>query len=213
MVSNNPNYKLDTEEEEEEDNLSLCDLSISDNTEESLYQNSSSSDQDFFHFFNEKLTPSYPPDEFIFCGKLITYNKPMNLRSQNQSNGKNRGLLRRNSNGFYNLESKKDRKRREFPISMDIEECRGERKDDLVRRSMSSTSREWSRWQLFVFGLANLPAEVELDYTPIRGCRKSSPAMSKLSGGGGKEGGCKRRRGKGLWGLLRDLGCRGTKHV
>lgn len=135
----------------------------------------------------------------------------MNLRSENQSNGKNRGLLRWNSDGFYNLERKKDRKRRELPIFEDLKECRGERKDVWVRR-MSSTSREWSRWQLFVFGLANLPAEVELDYTPTRRCRKSSPAMSKLAGVGGKEGGYK-RRWKGLWGLLRDLGCRGTKQV
>ncbi|XP_059309681.1 uncharacterized protein LOC132060769 [Lycium ferocissimum] len=79
------------EEEEEEDSLSLSDLSINDiDSEEwekyydsksstsssSTSSSSHSPDEDIFEF-NSNKNNAGPPENILFCGKLIRYSNPM----------------------------------------------------------------------------------------------------------------------------------------
>ncbi|KAL7109433.1 hypothetical protein ACP275_06G174900 [Erythranthe tilingii] len=86
-------------ESDEEETLSLCDLPLYSNS--STDQSSewehvsaldsgsiSSQDDDYFEFSSQEFTPSaaadFPPENIIFCGKLIPYKQPHNNNNNNQ---------------------------------------------------------------------------------------------------------------------------------
>ncbi|GFS45682.1 hypothetical protein Acr_00g0097470 [Actinidia rufa] len=77
--------------------------------------------------------------------------------------------------------------------------------------SVVAAQRAKSRWQLLMFGLVRLPAsEMEMRDIRIRQRQRRRRVLAVGLGGktGGEEG--KGKGGKGLWGLIRAMGCGGS---
>lgn len=94
-------------DDEEEDTLSFCEFSIDsdvdawENSSSKESQNSSSSfksseTDDLFEFFSEELSTRtaamipYPPENIIFCGKLISHQEPSSENTKKVENIKQR---------------------------------------------------------------------------------------------------------------------------
>ncbi|KAM7499172.1 hypothetical protein LguiA_023586 [Lonicera macranthoides] len=74
-----------------------------------------------------------------------------------------------------------------------------------TKKVSASNSR---RWYLFMFGLGSFPVEMELSDMRRRQSRRVPAAVVRSEGSGCDEVGVCRRRGKGLWRMIRlYLGC------
>nr|XP_011469678.1 PREDICTED: uncharacterized protein LOC101301053 [Fragaria vesca subsp. vesca] len=99
-----------------------------------------------------------------------------------------------------------------FPASKSHRRC----DVPLGKVSILSSNRSKSKWYLFMFGMARFPTEMELRDIKSRQSRRSpstmfganSEASDELMGKGNKEISDSSNRAKGLWGLLRAIGCR-----
>ncbi|GAV73483.1 hypothetical protein CFOL_v3_16968 [Cephalotus follicularis] len=231
--------------DEEEETLSLCDLATDgyepdweDSSREE--RQSSSFDQDLFEFFSEDFTATfgditYPSDNIIFCGKLITHKKPLIhdhekpyiLETTNkQEKTKKTSIFQwktysfnksRSSTSSMSKDIPKEKKYNK-PLSIlavpdgyrhNNDNTKGSDKFDFsVKDSMLATPVE-SRWYLFAFGMGRFPVGME-DIKTRKRKKSPAPAEMILRSDGDKEVVKHReRREKGLWGLLnRVLGCK-----
>ncbi|KAL7148618.1 hypothetical protein ABFS83_06G190700 [Erythranthe nasuta] len=198
-------------EEEEQD------LSIESQGSSSI--SSSSEHDDYFEFFSQELLPSaatFPPENIIFCGKLIpSYKQPNtsqeedpSLESMKQANIKKTGV-------YKWLNKQVDSKNRVVKRKYEKEY------DDFPVQKMSiltSSSSGKARWYLLLFGISRFSTRVELSDIKIRqrSGRRHGSAASPPSppfrfqnhhheGGGGN-------RDSGLWGLIKVLSCSGNHH-
>ncbi|KAK4743132.1 hypothetical protein SAY87_001133 [Trapa incisa] len=184
--------------EDEEETLSFCDLPIygdeaakywdgyekSEGSFSSLSSSSSSSSlsEDFFRFSSPRK--ALEPDNIIFCGKLIPYKKdpPSNHEKARTFNGVS------------------------APVEKYVKSA-----GKVSRAKPPSLS---SRWYLLVFGLAKFPGKVEMrDMKKRQNMRKGSSmapyGSNKCSGAGREIIKGDQIKGKGIWALLRVIGCSG----
>ncbi|KAF8370144.1 hypothetical protein HHK36_031839 [Tetracentron sinense] len=178
--------------DEADDALSLCDLPLySDGTEwedsGKEYPRPSSSDHEFFEFSSDfsgemnMIIP--PPNDIIFCGKLIPYKESPT----------------------------EDRAMRKSPsLKKQLQKLRNpSKKCDLTARKESILSSSVKpRWYLLMFGLVKFPTEMELKDIRNRQSRRNPSSLFPAFDGGKSVKGI-RSRGKGsFWGLLRAFGCK-----
>ncbi|KAH6760376.1 hypothetical protein C2S51_017325 [Perilla frutescens var. frutescens] len=219
--------------DELDETLSLCDLPLYgdqsvDEWEEDLSGESqgstsmsSSDDHDYFEFFSHELTHSttcFPPENIIFCGKIIPYKQPDTSDTvpskqveskQATSIKKKRGwsLFRwRFSSKTTTLMQKKDHHHQTskkmqgegFPLPI-----------------LTSSSSEKARWYLFLTGISRFSSEMGLRDIKSRQSRRHSPPPSPtlrfqnhheevtgMTGSGSSR----------LWEVIRVLSCGGNQH-
>jgi hypothetical protein len=179
--------------------------------------------------------PSTANNHIIFCGKLIPYRETQSHEiscSDTKQNQKKRGFLRWKSLSF----NKKSSKAEEYDHGNYSKLQDGEKGSSALalpsskgyvyaakncdfsigKVSLLPPSTK-SRWYLFLFGMAGLPTEMELRDIRTRQSRmrgqpstmsqSSVESDEKVKGVGDN---ARRSRGKGLWRLLKMLGCRST---
>ncbi|KAK9283391.1 hypothetical protein L1049_011633 [Liquidambar formosana] len=217
--------------DEAEETLSLCDLAIYNDAAEwddySKEDQSSSGDQEeeFFEFFSEDITAlTRPAENIIFCGKLIPYKQPVSEKThQPQDNNtekhpKTRSLFRWKSRSSSNKSKASradgvDSKPQKVSDSKSLTLPTSEKYNISVQKVNILTSPTKSRWHLLLFGLMRLPTEMELSDIKNRHHRQnpSPTTMMFRSFDAGEEVTVgKKSRGKGLWRLIRALGCTTT---
>lgn len=199
--------------DELEETLSLCDLplysdqSVDWDQEFSLTSNStSSSNEDYFEFFSQELRPSaaaFPPENIIFCGKLIPYKQLPPCKKPDSSN--------QSADQIIKIQTKKTSCRR-FK--------NGNNSTTLTHNKMYNTNKLGSRrkvkWYFFLFGIPRFSPVVEL--TDIRSrqsrrrCRSPPPTSSLPPMFGFRNDEVISDRRWGLWGLIRALSCGGNHH-
>lgn len=193
--------------DEEGETLSLRDLPMygeSDYAEE--YYDSSSDEQvfDHFEFFSEEwsIPISSRADSILFCGKLIAD------KNYNQSAGGKRGL---NSKTWKPYDQKGNFKSVSASNCMKKMGACEEKNDMLAYKITFFKSPTRSRWFLFLFGSAKIPAEMEIRDIRRRQIKKS---MSQQSlGGDSAKITSRKKRGIGWWKLIRALGCDSHHHA
>lgn len=239
-VEGNTDDLQDPYDEAELETLSLCDLPIysdASNWDDDFSREqdqSLSSENDFFEFSSDDFTcAATTNDNIIFCGKLIPYRELILPKSpektknqlaesdtkQNQINKK--GLFRWKSLSFNRTKtfSRRDEKNNcskslALPASKSFVYATSNKCDFSVGKASMLASPTKSRWYLFMFGIRSLPTEMELRDIRTRQSRLKSQSMMFRSVECDemvKDNG--RRRGKGLWGLLRDLRYRSAHHA
>ncbi|KAL8051783.1 hypothetical protein ABFX02_06G171200 [Erythranthe guttata] len=241
-------------ESDEEETLSLCDLplysnSITDQTSEweqfsaSTSISSSSQDDDYFEFSSQEFTPSaaadFPPENIIFCGKLIPYKQPHNNNNQPMIQKANNNS---NSPDLLIIESRKNRIEM-WKNSSSSNAARGTtltqsppppkktyntNKQINLSLFTSSSSSGKTKWYFLFFGSPRFSTEVDLrDFKSRRRSLRrqfsSPPPMFRFEnqdededeyddGDGDFVGGGRNRR-LGLWGMLiKVLSCGGGNH-
>lgn len=183
-------------EEDEEETLSFCDLPIYGDEAEKYWENydsssessfssfssSSSSSDDFFEFSSPLKATE--PETIMFCGKIIPYKKDPSLDQKKAQTFGTVGL----------------------PVEKNV--VKAARK---VRGSKLSLS---SRWYLLVFGPLKFPGHMEMrDIKRRQNTRSSSSSPAscvseKYDGVGGEIiKGDHQVKSKGIWALLRAIGC------
>lgn len=216
----------DLPSDDEGETLSLRDLRIYGENDYAEEDHSSSSDEqviDHFEFFSEEWSSpiSLAADNVLFCGKLIAN------KDYRQSIGGKRGVLQGNINSKslkpYNKKGKCMNANNGSSISYSqnfnsvsasncmnrIGKC--EDKNDMLEYKITIfKSPTRSRWYLFFFGSAKIPAEMEIRDIRRRQLKKS---MSQQSlGGGSAKITSRKNRGVGWWKLIRALGCDNHHH-
>uniref|UniRef100_A0A5B6YNT0 Uncharacterized protein n=1 Tax=Davidia involucrata TaxID=16924 RepID=A0A5B6YNT0_DAVIN len=230
-MESKPNMKdLDDDAEE---TLSLCDLPIYSteaadwedfSKEDQSFSSISSDQEDYFEFFSTEefissttsCSSAHHQNSIIFCGKLIPYKEAaasidttQKLENTKQQPPRKRGLFRwKNLDSFNKPKtSKSNESSSVLPVSAG--KC-DKNYDFSVQRLSILASPTKSRWHLFMFGLARFPTEMDLSEMKNRQSRRRRQRSSTLfrsDGGDEKVAGGGGSRGKGLWGLIRSLGC------
>ncbi|KAF9674846.1 hypothetical protein SADUNF_Sadunf10G0169300 [Salix dunnii] len=213
--------------DDEAETLSLCDLALYscasdwDDLSKEDQNLGTSFDQDFFEFFNGDFTASTcPSDNIIFCGKLIPYKgetveeKAESLAgsAKKEKNSKKSFRFPWKTSSFNKsrtpppkqLQEKSDR-----TLQVPLSENHGlaTRKCDDIEFPMKKVSILATpikpRWYFSAFGVASIPTEMELRDIKTRQNKKSPSKMFQSEKGIEM---ISKKRGKGLWGLLRVLG-------
>lgn len=203
------------ETDELEETLSLCDLPMYSHEGERFYSSESQGsnslwtsdhDQDCFEFFSEELN-SFPPENIVFCGKLITSKKPISenpIPVENKQQSSRKWRLRRFFRWKFNSSKKS-------PCVKNKKEHKLQNRYEIPYKKVSvltSSSSGKSRWYLFLFGITRFPTEMELRDMKNRQSRRHSrdPSlpMFQLNHNVGRNS-C-----RGLWGLIKALSCGGS---
>ncbi|KAK6136040.1 hypothetical protein DH2020_030206 [Rehmannia glutinosa] len=212
--------------DESDETLSLCDLPLySDQSEEDLSAESqgsssiSSSEQDYFEFFSQELSPTttgFPPESIIFCGKLIPYKKTESSLEKDSSklvheSKKQTNIKKKRGWGLFRWKFSLSKNSKKGTTLMHKDQSgkkmynsnKHEKGHDLPVHKMSiltSSSSGKARWYLFLFGISRFSSEVELSDIKNRQSRRHLPAPPTLNGGSG------------LSRLIRVLSCGGNHH-
>ncbi|KAK6137965.1 hypothetical protein DH2020_028291 [Rehmannia glutinosa] len=225
-----------TTHESDIETLSLSDLPMySDQNSEILDQeylsldpsnastsiSSSSQNDDVFEFFIQELNPStttagggggFPPENIIFCGKLIPYKQIDNTPQQNsptlaENNKKKpswqlfRWKFKRNPNSKNEIRSTTTLKHKKGQATRKVYNS------DKLRKGHGFPVH---KMYLFLFGITRFPTEVEMrDMKSRRRSRgrcppSPPPSVLRYEFGDDKVSGGKKWR---LWGLIRALSC------
>ncbi|PIN02818.1 hypothetical protein CDL12_24663 [Handroanthus impetiginosus] len=225
-----PKDRQETTDEADE-TLSLCDLP--------LY---SDHKQDYFEFFSQDLSPStfrFPPENIIFCGKLIPYKQldasekdtsQVDESNKKQTNVKKKrrwGIFRWKFSSTRRVQSKNGKKnaalthKKDHHISSSLHESpkktlnknkQGKGYGFPVHKvsMLTSSSSGKARWYLFLFGISRFSTEVELKDIKSRLSRRHCPPPPPPPPPSSPMS--RRNGGSGLWGLIRVLSCGGNHH-
>ncbi|KAK9283639.1 hypothetical protein L1049_011889 [Liquidambar formosana] len=200
-------YNADLQDlDEAEETLSFCDLPIYNDAAEwddfSKEDQSSSDDQEeFFEFFSQDLTASTcPAESIIFCGKLIPYKQPLSQKTHKLETNTPKEIC----------SNKSKTSRSDGVKSRCMENNHSINSPTKSQKLWSSKSLAKSSKHLLMFGLMRLPTEMELsDIKNRQHRRRTTPGtLFRSLDNGGKKVTVGKSRGKGLWRLLRALGCR-----
>lgn len=202
-----------------EETLSLCDLPMYSHEGEKEYSAASQGsnslwtsdhDQDGFEFFSEELN-SFPPENIIFCGKLITSKKPISenpIQVENKQQGSRKWRFRRLFRWKFNSSKKSPGVKSKKQHILQNRYGVPYKKVSVLTSSSSGKSR----WYLFLFGITRFPTEMELrdlkNRQSRRHRREPSPAMFQLKHRDEKTN-VRRNSCRGLWGLIKALSCGG----
>ncbi|XP_042016477.1 uncharacterized protein LOC121764534 [Salvia splendens] len=213
LTPSNIQQEEEEEELEETETLSLCDLPLYSDQSNDWDQHSTtttaSSDQDYFEFFSQELSPSassaafLPPQNIIFCGKLIPY-KHLATPSPNRANDKKQ--ITTNNQTSPNKTSR-------WRWRLTGAKCTTAA---MQRRAYNSGKQVKVKWYFFLFGVSRFSPVVELSDIRKRQSRRRSsppPPSSPVMFGfrGGDDGEVMGDRGWGLRGLIRALSCGGGR--
>lgn len=232
LAEANSNQNMDNffdDDTEAEDTLSLCDYSITtiaakkdgedqENYSRQVLQSSSStsssgSDQEnYFEFCSEEWSTSsasYPPENIIFCGKIIAYGEPSSQIDFQNLAVKETGLIKKpvesfRWNGSHNISASSRKEEQKL------------HKTSSVGKISVLNSLGKFRWSLFLFGGTRfLPTEMALRDIKNRQSRRSSSSSSTLFGlkSDHDEKIRKNRSPQGLFGLLKAIGGGGQHHA
>ncbi|KAI3470463.1 hypothetical protein Pfo_027126 [Paulownia fortunei] len=212
--------------DEADETLSLCDLPLySDQSgdweeyfslDSSHASNSMSSSQDdYFEFFSQELNPSaatatgFPPENIIFCGKLIPYKQPA-------------ATCQKDSSSLVQSKKKPSWPLFRWKFSSSRSSKNGTRSTTLMQQSpkrMHNTNKlgkghgfPMHKMYLFLFGISRFSTEVELRDIKSRRSRRRCPSspppppMFRIEYRGDEVSGG-RNRGWGLWGVIKALSC------
>lgn len=234
--------------DELDDTLSLCDLplygdqsveeweeDLSGGSQGSTSLSSSSDEHDYFEFFSHELLPStacFPPENIIFCGKIIPYKKADAAASvpskevegqQPTSIKKKRGwsmfwwrLSSKTGNSkSTTLQQKKDHQQTSKKTYNTKKQGKGY---DLPLSILTSSSSGKARWYLYLTGISRFSSGVELRDIKSRQSRRHIPSPppsptlrvqnhdKKVTGGTASTGSSR------LWEVIRVLSCGGNHH-
>lgn len=199
---------------------------------------SSASEQDYFEFSSQEFSPSFPPENIVFCGKLIPYKqshaseKDRNHSSVQHQTKKQPNIEKKQgwcrmftwnssstrSNSKNQVESRTGKKNGR-------DNCKyGEGYDFPVHKMSiltSSSSGKAAKWQLFLFGISRFSSQVELrDMKSRQSCRHrhhhqfSQPSRFQNHHEDDDKmssSSSSRKRGSaGVWGLIKVLSCGGN---
>ncbi|CAI9772244.1 unnamed protein product [Fraxinus pennsylvanica] len=231
--------------DEAEETLSLCDLPLystdggvadweEDLSTESNGGSSSTSslEQDYFEFFSQDMstyTIPLPPENIIFCGKIIPYKQPpfpaakdSKLVETKKMRLQGKGLFwqKLNKNGTKSPPMEKNIEKKSLAIlpessnKMYGSNDMGKGKDFPVGKMslLTSSSSGKARWYLLLFGITGFSTEMKFrDIKNRQSRRKSSPSppMFQFRSGDDKVKSSRGSKGKGAWGLIRALSCGG----
>lgn len=238
--------------DELDDTLSLCDLplygdqsveeweeDLSAGSHGSTSISSSSDDHDYFEFFSHELVPStacFPPENIIFCGKIIPYKKPdasasvpsKEVESQQPTSiKKKRGWSmfrwrlssKTGSSKSSTLKQKKDHQQQTSKKTYNTK--KQGKGYDLPLHKMSvltSSSSGKARWYLYLTGISRFSSGVELRDIKSRQSRRhihSPPPTPTLRVQNHDEKVTGRTASTGssrLWEVIRVLSCGGNHH-
>uniref|UniRef100_A0A2K1YY73 Uncharacterized protein n=1 Tax=Populus trichocarpa TaxID=3694 RepID=A0A2K1YY73_POPTR len=186
--------------DDEAETLSLCDLPLYncasdwDDFSKEDQNLETSFDQDFFEFFSEDFAASaYPSDNIIFCGKLIPYRgETVEEKAENLAGSTKKAKDSKKSFRFP-WKSSSFNKPRTTP-SKQLQE----KSDKALQVPLS----ENHGWYFSAFGVGRFPMEMELSDIKTRQNKKSPSKMFQSEKGIEMSS---KKRGKGLWSLLRVL--------
>ncbi|CDO99739.1 unnamed protein product [Coffea canephora] len=211
----------DIDEEDEEETLSFCEFSISgdadtweDSSRESQNTSFKSSEgDDYFEFFSGELSSgkasfSYtPPENIIFCGKLISFKQPISENAERiekvkHKKHKRRGFFRWKWNLASSLKRRISRRKNASnstgakkgssggykslpaPEASDqghknIRRKRNKEQDLSAHKMSFLTSSGKSKWYMFFFGVTKFRTKMELRDMKNRQARRPSSSFSK----------------------------------
>lgn len=234
MVAKEFSTELDQEKtnlidfDDEEETLSLCDLAVDSSAAE--YWNafkeddqSSSSNQDLFEFFNTDSTASaYPRDNIVFCGKIISHKELTvtgktqltEIPTKQEAPKKSRGVFKCKSHSLGGSRVPPSPKvqwgksyKRSISMPMSSSCAKYDKKFDYSVKNISIPATPMkSRWYLFAFGMGRFPKEMELRDMRKRQSNRRPVTMFQFKAESEIVKGSTRR--KNLWGLIRSLMCR-----
>ncbi|KAI3458982.1 hypothetical protein Pfo_015645 [Paulownia fortunei] len=218
--------------DEADEALSLCDLPLYndhsvDEWEEDLTvepqgsTSMSSSEQDYFEFFSQELSSSttgFPPENIIFCGKLIPYKQPDASEKDSSKLGESKkqtNIKKKRGWGIFRWKVSLSRssKRQVRSETGRKSTTHMEKKDHHVSRSSQQSPKKMHNSNKHGKGFST---EVELRDIKSRQSRRHCPSPppspmlrfqnydEKVSGG--------RNSGSGLQGLIRVMSCGGDHH-
>ncbi|KAG5219166.1 GTP binding Elongation factor Tu family protein [Salix suchowensis] len=187
--------------DDEAETLSLCDLPLYscasdwDDLSKEDQNLGTSFDQDFFEFFSGDFTASTcPSDNIIFCGKLIPYKgETVEEKAESLAGSTTKEKNSKKSFGFHWKPSSFNKSRTAPPKQL----------QQKSERTLQVPLSENHGWYFSAFGVGRFPAEMELRDIKTRQNKKSPSKMFQSEEGIEMSS---KKRGKGLWSLLRVLG-------
>ncbi|KAF9667222.1 hypothetical protein SADUNF_Sadunf16G0310500 [Salix dunnii] len=210
----------DFDDAEETLSLSLSDLPINgdasdwDDFSKEDQSLGSCFDQDFFEFFSEDFTAStYPKDEIIFCGKLITCKgetvaeKTQNLESTKKAGNTKKGFIFPWKPSSFNKSSR-------TTSSKQLQEKSGKTLQEHLSENHGFATRKCDdtygfsmkpRWYFLALGVGRLPMEMELSDIKMRQSRKRPSRMFQSEKGDGVREGKDRGVSSGFWGATFNI--------
>lgn len=240
-----------TTDETSDETLSLSDLPLYSSPsfeqwEDDLFGESqagstsiSSSENDYFEFFSQELSPPtavFPPENIVFCGKIIPYKENVSI-SQKVEIKKQTSIKKKSGWGVFGWKfSFGSSKRKVQSKNGDKSTTTLMHKDDHQLPSMTkynkkkqgkghglplqkmpiltSTSSGKARWHMLLFGISRISSGVELRDIKNRQSRRQSPPPSpplRLHSHRDEEISGGTIGASGLWGLIRVLSCGGNR--
>ncbi|KAM0042721.1 hypothetical protein Hdeb2414_s0010g00333101 [Helianthus debilis subsp. tardiflorus] len=192
-------------DDELEETVSLCDLPVygDDMNYSSTASEDSMKHDESFEFFNQEWLKNnfFSNNDIVFCGNLILPKKPLS-----------RNTLETRK---YDHESSKDdqdscsSRNTEFAKLMSMNKGRNQGGKHDTKRVFPASGSMKSRWYYYGFGLAGIPAEMDMSAIKSRQNRHRKSRSVSEQGVGGKEESGGFRQGK-RWGrLIRELSCDG----
>lgn len=233
----NLHYQDQSEEEDAEEALSLCDLPL-DNIQDQVHEfhdmpsmhlhaRRSSSDQ-LFEFFNDISSDSFmcSAEDIIVCGKLIPYKqhttqspkvdhfheKPTSFRRRSESlpglqSSVTRSSSTKNSTMMRNSRSLDYRKLHRQSSMVSPTPAEMERNSSVKSVGKYDKKSGKPRWFFLMFGIVKFPAEMDLSDIKNRQIRRN-PSTTMFPNESGGRFPDNRSSGKGSWRLLKALSCK-----
>ncbi|KAG6760333.1 hypothetical protein POTOM_036844 [Populus tomentosa] len=216
--------------DDEAETLSLCDLPLYNRSNSDWDDFSkedqnleTSFDQDFFEFFSADFAASAcPSDNIIFCGKLIPYRgETVEEKAENLAGSTKKAKDSKKSFRFPWKSSSFNKPRTTTPpkqpleksdkaLQVPLSENHGlatrkcdDKYDHFSMKKVSILATPVKpRWYFSAFGVGRFPMEMELSDIKTRQIKKSPSKMFQSDKGIEMSS---KKRGKGLWSLLRFL--------
>ncbi|KAI3817682.1 hypothetical protein L1987_11479 [Smallanthus sonchifolius] len=191
-------------DDESEETGSLCDLPVYgyDTNYSTTASEDSMKDDESFEFFSQEWLKNnkdyfFPNKDAIFGGNLILPKKPISINTQEFKKRDHESSKVDQDSGFC--------RNSEFAKLMSMNKGRNHGGKHETKRVFPASSSMKSRWYYYGFGLAGIPAEMDMRAIKSRQNRH----WKCHSTGGGKEENGGFRQGKGLERLIRELSCDG----
>ncbi|KAK1415666.1 hypothetical protein QVD17_31451 [Tagetes erecta] len=216
MSSKYLSSNLDHDHDESEETVSLCDLHVHGddttyNTTTPLQDHSMKADESF-EFFNQEWLKNNkdlifsPNKDTIFGGNWFIPTKPISKNIQDFKKRDHQGTSKvEHGPSFSSSSSCGSCKNNEFAKLMSMNKGRNHGGKNESKRVFPGSGSMKSRWYYYGFGLAGIPAEMDL--SAIKSRQNRHRKSRSVGGVKAEDGGF--GDGKGLGKLIRELSCDG----